>query len=244
MSDTPAMPGLMLRGEALEQAKRAFAAVDGLERERRIRRLTTVGGGWLVAVMMTAVAGACLAVMWVRPVPQDRHWVAVLHSDGTYDPPVVRDNLTADRKAILFRYSVEQYVKARENYSWEGINAGYRRAAAMSAPAERARYQALMTDRKNPDNPAVLYGDGINAATADVGSIVIRTDPNAPYAVSASFVVRITPPNLPPRTIRKTAVMTWADASNEIPPELQQQADPAGIAFTHYSSNIEPEAPR
>ena len=39
---------------------------------------------------------------------------------------------------------------SRENYSWEGVNATYARASAMSAPAERDRYQAVMLDKRNP----------------------------------------------------------------------------------------------
>ena len=35
---------------------------------------------------------------------------------------------------ILFRHTVIQYVFSRENYSWEGVNANYLRASAMSAP--------------------------------------------------------------------------------------------------------------
>lgn len=239
-----APPGYALRGEALAESTRVFKVVDDLERERRIRRLVTIGGGWAVAAMMTGVAAVCLGVMWVRPVPQDRIWLTVMHDDGTYDPPAVREDLPRSQQAILFRYTVEQYVKARENYSWEGINANYKRASAMSAPAELARYQGVMLDRKHPENPAVLYGDGLNAAIADVGNIVVRLDPNSPNAVVASFVLKITPPNLPPRTVRKTAVMTWMDARDRIPPEVQQQFDPAGIAFTHYSSNPDPDAPR
>ena len=237
-------PGFAPRGADVKEAARVFKVVDDLERERRIRRLVTIGGGWAVAGLMTGVAVACLGVMWVRPVPQDRHWVAVLHDDGTYDPPVVREDLSRSQQAILFRYTVEQYVKARENYSWEGVNAGYKRASAMSAPAELARYQAVMRDPRHPDNPAVLYGDGPNAAIADVQGIVVRQDPNSPNALTASFVVKVTPPSLPPRIIRKTASVTWMDARDRIPAEVQQQYDPAGIAFTHYSSTIDPDAPR
>lgn len=242
LATTP--PGFALRGADLKESARVFKIVDDLERERRIRRLVTIGGGWIMATLMTGVAVACLGVMWVRPVPQDRHWVAVLHDDGTYDPPVVREDLSRSQQAILFQYTVQQYVRARENYSWEGINANYKRASAMSAPAERARYQGVMLDRKHPENPAVLYGDGLNAAITDVGNIVVRLDPNSPNAVSVSFVLKITPPNLPPRTLRKTAVMTWMDARDQIPADVQQQYDPAGIAFTHYSSNPDPDAAR
>jgi type IV secretory pathway component VirB8 len=245
MMDGGTLPeGMAPRGEGLRSAQRAMAYADSMERERRIRRLITIGGGWAVAAMMTAVAGASLAVMWARPVPQDRPFVVVAHDDGTFSPALVRDDLAPGQKAMLFRNTVEQYVKARENYTWEGVNSLYMKVSAMSAPSERARYQAIMLDPKNAENPGVLFGSGINAASADVISIVVRPDANAPYSVSASFVLKVVPPNMAPRYFRKTATMTWMDARDTIPPGVQQQYDPAGIAFAHYASNIDPEAPK
>ena len=239
-----APPGFVPQGQALHDAQHAMAHVDGMERERRIRRIVTVCGGWAFGGMMTVVAAGCLAVMWARPVPQDRPFVIVLREDWTVVSTTPRDDLSDGQKAMLFRHTVEQYVKARENYTWESVNGLYKKVSAMSAPAERARYQTLMLDPKNPDNPAVLYGDGINAASADVTSIVVRPDPNAPFSVSASFVLKVQPRDLPPRYFRKTATMTWMDARDTIPIPIQQQYDPAGIAFAHYASNIDPEAPK
>jgi type IV secretory pathway component VirB8 len=244
MNDAFVPPGYVPRGEGLAEVTRAVAAARGLERERRIRRLVTIGGGWAVAVFMTIVAAACLAVMWNRPAPRDRFYVAMMHDDGTYDAPRLREDLPRSQRDMLFRHSVVQYVFARENYSWEGVNANYRRASAMSAPAERDRYQAVMLDKRNPENPAATYGEGLNAADADVTAIQVRVDPAAPNAVDAMFVVRITTPNQAPRTVRKTARMTWMPAEDRIPPEVQQIYDPAGIAFTHYSSTPDPDATR
>jgi len=244
VSGAAAPPDFALKGEGLTGTTRAIAAVRGLERERRIRRLVTIGGGWAVAGMMSLTAAACLGVMWVRPVPQDRLYIAVLHDDGTYDAPAAREDLPRSQRDMLFRHTVIQYVFARENYSWEGVNANYRRASAMSAPAERDRYQSVMLDRRHPENPAVVYGEGLNAATADVMAIQVKADPASPNAVDAVFLVRITAPNQPPRTIRKTARMTWMPAADRIPPEIQQVHDPLGIAFTHYTATPDPEAVR
>ena len=244
MSQPTVPPGYVQEGEELAQVTRAFAAARGLERERRIRRLVTIGGGWAVAAFMTVVAAACLGVMWVRPAPRDLLYVALMHDDGTYDAPRLRENLSMNQREMLFRHSVIQYVFARENYSWEGVNANYRRASAMSAPAERDRYQTVMLNKRNPENPALIFGEGVNAANADVTAIQVRADPAAPNAVDAMFVVRITTPNQAPQTIRKTARMTWMPAEDRIPVEIQQVYDPLGIAFTHYSSSPDPEGAR
>ena len=242
MSTLASPPGYVPRGNEQAELSRAFAAARGLERERRIRRLVTIGGGWAVAAFMTLVAAACLGVMWVRPVPRDLLYVAMMHDDGTYDAPRLREDLPRSQRETLFRHTVIQYVFARENYSWEGVNAHYLRASAMSAPAERDRYQAVMLDKRNPDNPAVIYGEGLNAAVADVTAVRVRADPSAPNAVDAMFVLKVTAPNQAPRTIRKTARMTWMPAEDRIPPAIQQVYDPAGIAFTHYASTPDPDA--
>ena len=244
MSDNVAPPGFALRGEALQEVTRAVAAARGLERERRVRRAISIGGGWAVAGLMSLVAAASLGVMWNRPVPQDRFYMAVLHDDGTYDAPTVREDLPPSRRDMLFRHTVIQYVLARENYSWEGVNGNYRRVSAMSAPAERDRYQAVMLDRRNAENPAVLYGEGLSASIADVTAIQVKADPASPNAVDAVFWVKVTAPNQAPRSIRKTARMTWIPADDRIPPEIQQTYDPMGIAFTHYSSTPDPDAAR
>lgn len=244
MSGAAVRPGFALRGEALHEITHAVAAARGLERERRVRRALSIGGGWAVAGMMTVVAGACLAVMWNRPIPQDRIYVSVLHDDGTYDAPIVREDLPRSQREMLFRHTIVEYIKARENYTWEAENANYRRASAMSAPVERDRYQSVMLDRKNPDNPETLYGSGTNAATADVVAVQVQVDPASPNAVAAVFLVKVTPPNQEPRTIRKTARMTWMPAAGLIPAAVQTEYDPAGIAFTHYSSTPDPDAKR
>ncbi len=123
MSTLAVPPGYVPRGEELTEMTRAIAAARGLERERRIRRLVTIGGGWAVAAFMTVVATACLGVMWTRPAPRDHFYVAMMHDDGTYDAPRLREDLPRSQRDMLFRHSVVQYVFARENYSWEGVNA-------------------------------------------------------------------------------------------------------------------------
>ena len=236
--------GFGVKNEALAHVMQAVAATRELERERRIRRLVTVSGGWIAAGIMGAVAVTCLGVMVVRPVPRDLVYVAMLHDDGTYDAPVVREDLPQSRRDMLFRHTVIQYVQARENYSWEGVNANYRRASAMSTPAERDRYQTVMRSPHNPENPAVLYGDGLNAGIADVVAIQVKVDPAAPNAVDAVFLLKVSAPNQAPRTVRKTARMTWMPADDRIPLEVQQQFDPAGIAFSNYVSTPDPDAAR
>ena len=235
---------LAKRNEAVRQMNEAMAAARSFERERRTRRAVTIGGGWIVAAMFAGIAIASLGVMWNRPVPRDRFLVSILHDDGSYDAPIIREDLPVSRREMLFRHSVIQYVLARENYTYQGVNANYRLVSAMSTPKERDRYQAVMTDARNPANPAVMYGDGPNSATVDVTGIQVHADPASAYAVDAVLLVKIIAPNKPERTIRKTARMTWVSAEAEIPADIQQRYDPAGIAFDAYLSTPDPDTAR
>lgn len=239
MSESTAPAGFVPRGKDLVELKQVAHEVRSLERERRIARLLSVAGGWIVAGFMTTVAGGCLAVMYTRPVPQDRLLISVLHDDGTYDAPQVKDDLPKSRREMLFRYTVTQYVRARESYSWEGVQNNYNLVSAISSPDERTRYQRIMLNKHDPENPVLLYGDGLDAAIADVIAIQIKPVQDSPNSVDAVFKVKIVSPKMPDRTIQKTARLAWMAAEDRIPAKVQQEQDPLGIAFTHYTSIVD-----
>ena len=233
--------GFVPRGAAVQQLHADIKATRRIERDRRLRHLVTVGGGWFMAGVMGLVATGALALVWNRPAPKDRLAIAFARDDGSYEPPTLREDLPATRRDVLFRYTVIQHVYARENYTWEGVNANYRQVSATTTPEERARYQAIMLDPKNKENPAVRFGTGPGATTANVEAIKVVSDRSAPNAVAAQFILRVRPPHGPPRDERHTARMTWMDAADKIPLAVQQQHAPAGIAFSHYESIIDPE---
>ena len=98
MSNAAVSPGYVPRGEERDEVSRALAGVRGLERERRMRHLVTIFMGWGMAAFMTLVALACLAVLWARPAPRDRYYVAMMHDDGTYEAPQLREDLPASQR--------------------------------------------------------------------------------------------------------------------------------------------------
>src|SRR4051812_29436919 len=126
-----------------------------------------------MAVIMGLIAAAAITLVWRRPVPQDRIYVALQHSDGTYDPPILKQDLPQSARDLLFRHTVISYIEARENYTWEAVRKDYNKVSAMSAPDERDRYQALMLDKSNPKNPMALYGEGPGAKTATVIGVLV-----------------------------------------------------------------------
>ena len=101
MNDAAVPPGYVPRGEGRDKFSRALAGVRGLERERRMRRLVTIFMGWGMAAFMTLVALACLAVLWARPAPRDRYYVAMMHDDGTYEAPQLREDLPASQREVI-----------------------------------------------------------------------------------------------------------------------------------------------
>lgn len=243
--DAPAFPPapdpFVPRGDEKAALAAVLAETRKAARRARLRHLVAVGGGWFMAGVMGCVAASALALVWHRPAPKDRLAVAFV-TDGVYEAPVLREDLPKSRREVLLRHSALQYLYGRENYSWESVQANYNRVSAMSAPAEQARYQKTMTDPKDPQNPANRYGSGIGAGTAVVTRALIQEDRATPNALVAVFYVRERLPNQPPREVRKIARMSWMDAQDKIPLAIQQQFDPAGIAFTHYDSDLDPEA--
>lgn len=215
-------------------AEEAMSDAREMRRESvRLRRMVT-GGGWAVAAFMTVVATASLAVMAVRPVPQDRLAISLLRADGM-SVPMLRQDMPQSMRETLLTYSLINYVRARESYSWGGEGAQWRQASAMSAPEEQRRYQAFM--KGGDKRPEVLYGRGNSAGTAEALNVTIRADLSASNAATAYFTLRVTMPDKPPVDVPMTAQMTWMDAEQAaLPIEIQQEYDPAGIAMTHYAS--------
>jgi hypothetical protein len=252
MSDLAANPGLVLRGDASQEVQAHFADVRSLERERRRMRRVGFWGGWMMAGMMTGVAGLFAGIYLHRPVPRDQLYVAVMHDDGTYEPPVMRDDLTRSQRSMVLRYTLGEYIRCREEYSWESINALYRRCSAMSDLKEQARYQQPILDDANPQNPYRLYGTGASAGRAEVVAMRMQIDPSSPNAVNAFVAVRLTPPDkltagggtAAPKRVRKVIHLTWDDPDIPLPMEVQQMFDPAGIVITHYASDLDPDSPR
>lgn len=237
--------GFVPRGAEVAQERAVFADARSFERERRLRHLVTVGGGWVFGTVMGAVAVACLGVMWHRPVPVPKLGVSFIHDNGVMEPPVLREDLPKGRFDVLLVNSARQYLIAREAYSWEGIARAYNTVSVMSAPAEQARYQAIMDPRnKDPENPRLLYGDTPSSAKVDVVAVKINLDPLTNNALTADFVAKVMAPGQPARFVRSQARMTWTPAEAVIPLEMQEAYDPAAIQFTSYSHNVNPEPGR
>lgn len=242
--EADAPTGFVPRAHEVAEQDRAVAGFRAMECERKLWRLFTVAGGWVFGVCMTVMAGGAVALLVHRPAPHDRLIAVPLGNETPYQPPVLVEDLPRSRSDILLRHSLREFIKANESYSWEGDRHNYNLVSAMSDPALRAKFQAIRNDKKNPENPAVIYGTGPGAGKADVIAMKINIDEASPNAPTAQIVVRITTPGKPDRTVSKTASMTWAPPpaggwetdQDPIPLEIQQQYDPMGITIGHYTS--------
>lgn len=249
MSDVAVDDGFVLRGAARAEAEHVFAEVRSLERERRRMRRIGVYGGWAVAGMMTCVAGLFGGIYLHRPVPRDVLYVAVMHDDGTYEPPAPRDDLSRSQRQMVLRYTLGEYIKCREEYSWESVNALYRRCSAMSSPDEQQRYQAPILNDQDPANPYRLYGTGDKAGRVEVVAVRLQTDPSSPNSVNAFVTERLIPPanlsaggsSATPMRVRKIVHLTFDQPEDQLPMEVQQAFDPAGVVITHYTSDVDPQ---
>lgn len=243
--DQPDEPtGFVPRPHEIAERDEAITGIRKMERERKLRRLVTVGGGWIFGACMTVVAGAAVAIAVHRPVPRDHFSTGFIRADGVYERPLLNEDLPKDRSDILLKYSLIQYVTCWEAYSWQAAPRCYAIVSAMSEPPLRDRFQTARNDKKNPENPVAIYGDGPGSAKADVIAVRVNLDDRAPNAPTVSFVLRITTPGRPDRTIRKTATIAWspppaggwATDQDPIPYDIQENYDPMGITIGHYVS--------
>jgi len=239
--------GFVPRSQEVSDNAKVINEIRQMERERKLRRLVTVAGGWVFGGCMTVVAASAVALMVHRPVPHDRLIATFNRADGAYEAPVMVEDLPKARSDILLKYSLIQYINAMESYSWEASNRNYNLVSAMSDKPLQTQFQAIRNDKKNPENPFVIYGNGPGAMKVDVIATKINLDDQSPNAPTAQIKLMITTPGRPDRTLIKTASIIWAPPpaggwetdKDPIPPEIQQQFDPMGITITHYKSVVD-----
>ncbi|GAC1497196.1 MAG: hypothetical protein NVS1B6_02740 [Steroidobacteraceae bacterium] len=236
MSDVAA-PGLVLRGDAAAEAKRHIGQVRSLERERRIRRLTSILGPYFLSACLVSLVVADRYERASHPLPQPEMLVAMVRANGI-SPPVPIADLTPSDELAVIRSTIINYLVAREEYCQTCMARNYRHVSAISSPEERARYQALMLNDKNPANPKVLYGTGDHAgeAVVDPTKVEITQDRASPNVFNAMFQLMIVPPNGPSRAVTKYASMQWLPARSSIKFEDQQAFSPLGIGCWSYNS--------
>lgn len=180
MSDTtiPAPPPLAAfvpRDEQVKTLAVAMAAVRRAEVDRRFNLAAGAFAGWAAAALATGGLCFALSVLKNRPVPQDRMWVSVLHTDGTQEPTRLVADLTPTERTAIASKTVFDYVDWRVGYTWEAIRKNYDRVQAISVGDARTDYTKEMFE--NNDRPTLLLGER-GSRSAEIGT-VSQIGPNA-----------------------------------------------------------------
>ena len=214
-----------------------YKAVKDAELSRRLNLLSTVMGGWVVAGAATLGLGLSWFWFLAHPAPKPELRIGLIHDDGSYSAPELRDDLTPSQRYNLLVSTGAFYVKLRENYVWEAEKANYDLVSVMSTPDVRDAYQRMILNHKDPRNPETIYGAGVGAGRAMVSDVMVSIDRASPNVMTAYYVLHIQRSGgAAEQSIRRIARMTWEPAANHIPLKVQQQYDPAGIAFTGFEA--------
>ena len=241
VASPPPPDGTIPRGE---DAGAMEALIVGVRRRAWLdsfRHALLVTAPWGLSAVL---GGILVASAWAeaRRVPPSPEVRVVFVEGGVQTRAELRENLPADRAALLTRNSIRNQLLARENYAWEAVQGAYDVVSATTIPDERDRYQAVINDKSNPRNPFRRYGEGVGAGKARVTSYVVQSDPGSPNAARVTFLLKVQMPRQPECEIRKIAYLTWVDARKLMPLDVQADHSPGGIAFSSYVSDPDPGA--
>jgi hypothetical protein len=178
-ADAPPDTVFVPRDEQASILAAALGSVRMTEGERRwgvaIGRLS----GWLVAAVMVVPLGYTLAILRNRPVPQDRIFVSIMHSDGTTEAAKPIEDLTPSEHEAAVTEFVFNYVDYRISYTWEDIQRNYDRTRFTTLGDAQTEYVKSMTE--GPEQPTMM-----------LGKLGERRGPNA---FEASYTLRIKAPD-------------------------------------------------
>lgn len=207
-----------------------FDAVHRLEIARRWYWWLSSLGGWGVAAGFALLAFMAMLTVHDRPVPRDRIYVGFTNASGTYQAPKPQEDWTPSEREIALTNSIIAYVRARQSYTWESANFNYHVVSPMSqsGPAsEQQRYQDFILGN-SPEKPEAKLGKNGSAWIED-----IHVFDRGPSAREVRFVQHTRMPSGALVDENMLAIVTFDDNPN-IPMDIRQQFDPAGIVITKY----------
>ena len=237
----PPPDGTIPRGEDARAMEALILCVRRRAWLDNLRHALLVTAPWGVSALL---GGIMVASAWAdarRPPPSPEIRVVFIEG-GVQTRAELRENLPADRAALLTRNSIRNHLMAREGYAWEAVRTAYADVSATTLIEERDRYQTMMNDKADPRNPFRRYGEGVGAGKARVSSYSVHFDPRSPNAARVSFKLKVQMPRQPECEVSKVAYLTWDDARKVMPLDVQADHSPGGIAFTSYASDPEPGA--
>jgi type IV secretory pathway component VirB8 len=240
MSDIPADVLVSRPGET-DTLQAALADVRRDEQTRRWMRRLAFGVPWFLVVLLAAHDAVNTLERYNRPLPRDRFLIAMVHDDHTYDPPVDRENLTSDRRAILVHYTVDHFVRAWEGYQWRGNNNNYLFISAVTAGEDlRDVYQARFAEN-NPYALDKVYGPNVSR---DVAAMQLIPVPGShDLAEDVLMLIRLHKDGKATCQRWRARLTFHPDTRHVIPLDIQTLYNPADLIFASYDSSPDPTAP-
>lgn len=207
----------------------ALAAVRKSEGARRWENVITNLSGWLVAATMIVPFGYTLAILKNRPVPQDRIWVSMMHSDGSTEP--AKADLTPSEREAAISAFMFNYVDYRRSYDFNHLKYNYDRARFTTAPEAQEELKTEMRD--SPDSPFAQLGVMGERRISDITPS--RTGPDS---FEVSYTERIKSKegiwDLSPH--HRRARITYA-ISVSMPAEIAHRLDPLRAVVTRFDDH-------
>jgi hypothetical protein len=175
-----------------------------------------------------------------RPVAEDRFVIAVVRSDGTWEPPVERSKLPPEERQILLQHSMLRFISSWEGYVFRANQSNYNFISAVTAGEPlRAHYQRRFAPGA-PGNVDEKYGPD---AQREVLVAELFPVPGSPFAFDAAMLVRLKRPSAI-TCQRWVARITYKeDTKHIIPLAVQQVYNPADIIFVSYDSHVDQTSP-
>ena len=226
----PPEAGFVPREDQAALLAAAFTAVRKTEGERRWSNVITQLSGWLVAAAMVIPTGYTLAILKNRPVPQDRIWVSMMHSDGSTEP--AKADLTPSEHEAAVSAFMFNYVDYRRSYDFSHLKYNYDRTRFMTAPEAQPELQNEMKD--GPNAPFAVFGM-LGERRVTIDSNPSRTGPD-------SFEVTYTERLKSRDGVWETGVhhrrvrITYAPSAS-MPAEIAHRLDPLRLIVTRWDDH-------
>jgi type IV secretory pathway component VirB8 len=208
----------------------ALATVRQTEGERRWSVALGRLSGWLVAATMVVPLGYTLSILKNRPVPQEKIWVAIMHSDGSTEAAKPIEDLTpSEREAAICQFMYD-YVFYRVSYTWENIQRNYDRTRFVTYGDAQKEYVATMNEA--PDRPTATLGKTGEKRVSDV--TVSRT---GPFAFEATYTLSIKNKEGVWLNDMKRRVLMSYGTFEGIPAEVARRLDPLKLVTTRWDDH-------
>ncbi len=205
----------------------ATSVTDDLERSNR--------RAWIVAIIAAVVAMIeALALVFLIPLKTvEPYTLLVDRQTGNVEALAPLNAQVIAPDAALTRSFLVQYVIARESFTFDNVQADYRKVALWSGQQAAERYQGQM-DASNPNSPLAYLPNGAVIAT-EIKSVSSLAEGRA----MVRFITTRTDPGARPQLAQHwVAIVNYEFTAAEMS-EADRYINPLGFQVTSYRRDAE-----